>query len=184
MSIGYRGLFTLKPTEVANFDASELVVILGFGQMSQVLLATFLTTPLATGIYGEAEWPFVAFDLDPSIVKHASSKLGFPILYGDGSRAALLQSVGISSPKDVMVIYEGRQRALEAVERIRLAFPATYSPTSRKCRWPPQFETFIALVLPGSTNAMGIETSIALVLPVREHECDTSFVLGRPPALS
>ncbi|GKA02198.1 hypothetical protein Tco_0674863 [Tanacetum coccineum] len=38
--------------------------------------------------------------------------------------------------------------------------------------------------LPGSMNAMGIETSIALVLPVREHECDTSFVLGRPPALS
>ncbi|GKB23661.1 putative reverse transcriptase domain-containing protein [Tanacetum coccineum] len=38
--------------------------------------------------------------------------------------------------------------------------------------------------LPGSTNAMGIETSIALVLPAREHECDTSFVLGRPPALS
>ncbi|GJZ03899.1 CDPK-related kinase 5-like protein, partial [Tanacetum coccineum] len=35
-----------------------------------------------------------------------------------------------------------------------------------------------------STNAMGIETSIALVLPVREHECDTSFVLGRSPALS
>ncbi|GJY00125.1 hypothetical protein Tco_0357143 [Tanacetum coccineum] len=38
--------------------------------------------------------------------------------------------------------------------------------------------------LPGSTNAMGIETSIALVLPAREHECDISFVLGRPPALS
>ncbi|GJV79872.1 putative ribonuclease H-like domain-containing protein [Tanacetum coccineum] len=38
--------------------------------------------------------------------------------------------------------------------------------------------------LAGSTNAMGIETSIALVLPAREHECDTSFVLGRPPALS
>ncbi|GJS66354.1 leucine-rich repeat protein [Tanacetum coccineum] len=38
--------------------------------------------------------------------------------------------------------------------------------------------------LPGSTNAMGIETSIALVLPAREHECDTSFVLGRPSALS
>ncbi|GKE30612.1 hypothetical protein Tco_1445996, partial [Tanacetum coccineum] len=38
--------------------------------------------------------------------------------------------------------------------------------------------------LPGSTNAMGIETSIALVLPAREHECDTSFVLRRLPALS
>ncbi|GKA59837.1 hypothetical protein Tco_0759150 [Tanacetum coccineum] len=36
----------------------------------------------------------------------------------------------------------------------------------------------------GSMNAMGIETSIALVLSAREHECDTSFVLGKPPALS
>ncbi|GJX01512.1 beta-galactosidase 17 [Tanacetum coccineum] len=38
--------------------------------------------------------------------------------------------------------------------------------------------------VPGSTNAIGIETSIALVLPAREHECDTSFVLRRPSALS
>ncbi|GKG32009.1 hypothetical protein Tco_0426959, partial [Tanacetum coccineum] len=37
--------------------------------------------------------------------------------------------------------------------------------------------------LSGSTNAMGIETSIALVLPAREHECNGSFNLGRPPAL-
>nr|GEY33927.1 K(+) efflux antiporter 3, chloroplastic [Tanacetum cinerariifolium] len=57
-----------KPTEVANFDASEPVVILGFGKMSQVL-ANFLTTRLATGIDGEAGWPFVVFDLGPSIVK-------------------------------------------------------------------------------------------------------------------
>ncbi|PWA96389.1 K+ efflux antiporter 3 [Artemisia annua] len=95
-----------KPTEVANFDVSEPVAILGFGQMSQVL-ANFLSTPLATGIDGEAGWPFVAFDLDPSIVKE-SSKLGFPIRYGDGSRAAVLQSAGISSPKAVMVMYEDK----------------------------------------------------------------------------
>ncbi|GKD48377.1 hypothetical protein Tco_1277353 [Tanacetum coccineum] len=37
--------------------------------------------------------------------------------------------------------------------------------------------------LPGSTNAMGIETSIALVLPAREHECNGSFNLRRPLAL-
>ncbi|GKE19654.1 K(+) efflux antiporter 3, chloroplastic, partial [Tanacetum coccineum] len=51
-----------------------------------------------------------------------------PIVYGDGSRAALLESAGISSLKAVMVMYEGRQRAVKVVERIRLAFPAvTYS---------------------------------------------------------
>ncbi|GKC05289.1 K(+) efflux antiporter 3, chloroplastic [Tanacetum coccineum] len=87
-------IIVAKPTEVANFDA---LVILGFGQMSQVL-ANFLHL----------------VNLDSQV----------PILYGDGSRAALLESAGISSPKAVMVMYEGRQRAVKAVERIRLAFPA------------------------------------------------------------
>ncbi|GJT46941.1 hypothetical protein Tco_0955656 [Tanacetum coccineum] len=66
---------------------------------------------------------------------------------------------------------------------------------SQICRFAPQLHESVgglpslklslhSCSLPGSTNAMGIETSIALVLPAREHECDTSFVLGRPPALS
>ncbi|GJU66402.1 hypothetical protein Tco_1252661 [Tanacetum coccineum] len=89
-------IIVAKPTEVANFDA---LVILGFGQMSSCQL---LVHSIGHGIDGEVGWPFVAFDLDPSIVK----------------------SAGISSPKAVMVMYEGRQRAVKAVERIRLAFPA------------------------------------------------------------
>ncbi|KAK2987426.1 hypothetical protein RJ640_018563, partial [Escallonia rubra] len=112
-----------KDAEMANFVASEPVVILGFGQMAQVL-ANLLSTPLASGVEGDSVgWPYVAFDLDPSVVK-ASRKLGFPILYGDGSRPAVLQSAGISSPKAVMVMYTGRKRTLEAVQRIRLSFPA------------------------------------------------------------
>ncbi|KAK4802114.1 hypothetical protein SAY86_000317 [Trapa natans] len=112
-----------KGVEMINFDARDPVVILGFGQMSQVL-ANFLSTPLASGVDGNLSgWPYIAFDLNPSIVK-ASQKLGFPILYGDGSRPAVLQSAGISSPKAVMVMYTGRKRATEAVQRLRLAFPA------------------------------------------------------------
>ncbi|KAK4438060.1 K(+) efflux antiporter 3, chloroplastic [Sesamum alatum] len=105
-----------------NFDASEPVVIVGFGQKAQIL-ANFLSTPLASGIDADAGWPYVAFDLDPSVVK-TSRKLGFPVLYGDGSRPAVLQSAGINSPKAVMVMYTGKTRTLEAVQRIRLAFPA------------------------------------------------------------
>ncbi|KAL0365248.1 UNVERIFIED_CONTAM: K(+) efflux antiporter 3, chloroplastic [Sesamum angustifolium] len=107
-----------------NFDASEPVVIVGFGQKAQIL-ANFLATPLAAGIDGDAiaGWPYVAFDLDPSVVR-TSRKLGFPVLYGDGSRPAVLQSAGINSPKAVMVMYTGKTRTLEAVQRIRLAFPA------------------------------------------------------------
>ncbi|GJY83808.1 5-methyltetrahydropteroyltriglutamate--homocysteine methyltransferase [Tanacetum coccineum] len=38
--------------------------------------------------------------------------------------------------------------------------------------------------LAGSTSAMKVSIPIAFVLPDREHECNESFKLGRPPALS
>ncbi|KAI8024874.1 hypothetical protein LOK49_LG02G03184 [Camellia lanceoleosa] len=112
-----------KTTDTVNFDASEPVVILGFGQMGQVL-ANFLLTPLASGIDRDVVGqPYVAFDIDPYVVK-ASRKLGFPVLYGDASRPTVLQSAGISSPKAVMVMFTGKKRTIESVQRLRLAFPA------------------------------------------------------------
>ncbi|TYH85724.1 hypothetical protein ES332_D02G288900v1 [Gossypium tomentosum] len=109
--------------EMVNFDASEPVVIIGFGQMGQVL-ANFLSTPLASGVDGDfMGLHYIAFDLNPSVVK-ASRKLGFPILYGDGSSPGVLQSAGIKSPKAVMIMYRGKKRTVEAVQRLRLAFPA------------------------------------------------------------
>lgn len=110
-----------KVTDAVNFEASEPVVILGFGQMAQVL-ANFLSTPLASGIDSNVGQPYVAFDIDLSVVK-ASRKLGFPVLYGDASRPAVLQSAGISSPKAVMVMYTGREKTIGSVQRLRLAFP-------------------------------------------------------------
>ncbi|KAL8137307.1 hypothetical protein V2J09_003308 [Rumex salicifolius] len=107
-----------------NFDASDPVVILGFGQMGQVL-ANLLSAPLTSGGDGGdvVGWPYVVFDLNPAVVKSAR-KLGFPICYGDGSRPTVLLSAGISSPKAVVIMYSGKKRTVEAVERIRLAFPA------------------------------------------------------------
>eukprot|EP00257_Ricinus_communis_P004741 XP_002518305.2 K(+) efflux antiporter 3, chloroplastic isoform X1 [Ricinus communis] len=111
-----------KAAELVNFDGSEPVIILGFGQMGQVL-ANFLSAPLASGIDADlAGWPYVAFDLNPSVVK-ASRRLGFPVLYGDGSRPAVLQTAGISSPKAFMIMHTGKKRTIEAVQRLRLAFP-------------------------------------------------------------
>ncbi|GFY89466.1 K+ efflux antiporter 3 [Actinidia rufa] len=114
-----------KPADTVNFDASEPVVILGFGQMGQVL-ANFLSAPLASGVDADVVgWPCVAFDIDLSVVKvKHQGKLGFPVLYGDASRPAVLQSAGISSPKAIMVMYTGRKKTIEAVQRLRLAFPA------------------------------------------------------------
>ncbi|XP_022726853.1 K(+) efflux antiporter 3, chloroplastic-like isoform X3 [Durio zibethinus] len=60
---------TDKDAETVNFDASEPVVIIGFGQMGQVL-ANFLSTPLASGGDGDIMGlHYVAFDLNPSVVK-------------------------------------------------------------------------------------------------------------------
>lgn len=108
--------------EPVNFDATEPVVILGFGQMGQVL-ANFLSMPLASGLESSVGWPYVVFDLNLNIVK-AARKLGFPILYGDGSRPAVLNSAGVSSPKAVMVMYTEKSKTINAVQSIRLAFPA------------------------------------------------------------
>ncbi|XP_021776208.1 K(+) efflux antiporter 3, chloroplastic-like isoform X2 [Chenopodium quinoa] len=113
----------IKAADSLNYDVSEPVVILGFGQMGQVL-ANFLSAPLASGADGEAAgWPYVAFDLNPSVVESAK-KLGFPVLYGDGSRPTVLQSAGISSPKAVLVMYPDKSKAINAVESIRLTFPS------------------------------------------------------------
>lgn len=50
------------------------------------VLANFLSTPLASGIDGDAGWPYVAFDLDPSVVKVGSCEIlerGTKILNGN-----------------------------------------------------------------------------------------------------
>ncbi|EAY83913.1 hypothetical protein OsI_39137 [Oryza sativa Indica Group] len=111
-----------KPAEMVNYDATEPIVILGFGEMGKVL-AKFLSAPLSFGLDKDAEgWPYVAFDLNPAVVKSAR-KSGFPVLYGDGSRPLVLQSAGVSSPKAVMVMYTGKEKTIEAVNRLRQAFP-------------------------------------------------------------
>ncbi|KAF3435851.1 hypothetical protein FNV43_RR22943 [Rhamnella rubrinervis] len=118
--LNYQTKISQKADEMVNFEVNERLLSLDLGKW---VLANFLSTPLASGVDGDAVGrPFVAFDLDPSVVK-GSRKLGFPVLYGDGSRPAVLQSAGISSPKAVMIMYTEKKRTIEAVERLRLAFP-------------------------------------------------------------
>jgi voltage-gated potassium channel Kch len=57
------------------------------------------------------------------LILQAACKLGFPVLYGDGSRSVVLQTAGITQPKAVMVMYTGRQKSVQSVERLRQAFP-------------------------------------------------------------
>ncbi|CAI5473902.1 unnamed protein product [Closterium sp. Yama58-4] len=105
-----------------HFAGAEPIVILGFNQMGQVL-ANFLSTPLAAGSGGDAAgWPFISFDLNPKRVRLGAS-LGFPVLYGDGSRPAVLESAGIHRPKAFMVVYSSRTRSVASIERLKEAFP-------------------------------------------------------------
>ena len=54
----------------------------------------------------------------------AARKIGFPVLYGDGSRPDVLHSAGVSIPKAFMIMYTGKKKTIEAVQRLRLNFPA------------------------------------------------------------
>jgi len=46
------------------------------------------------------------------------------VLYGDGSRPSVLQSAGITFPKAIMVMYTGKEKTIESVNRLRQAFTA------------------------------------------------------------
>ncbi|CAI5530746.1 unnamed protein product [Closterium sp. Naga37s-1] len=108
-----------------HYGGAEPIVILGFNHMGQVL-ANMLSTPLATisgGGGGDAPgWPFVCFDLNPNRVR-MGKRLGFPVLYGDGCRPAVLESAGIPRPLMAIVVYSGRQQTVYSVERLHDAFP-------------------------------------------------------------
>ncbi|XP_047157990.1 K(+) efflux antiporter 3, chloroplastic isoform X1 [Vigna umbellata] len=146
-----------KALETVNFDAREPVVILGFGQMGQVL-ANFLSNPLASGEGDEVGWPYVAFDVDPNVVKTAR-KIGFPIVYGDGSRPDVLQSAGVSSPKAFMIMYTGKKKTIDAVQRLRLTFPTI--PIYARAR---DLKHLLDLKKSGATDAIleNAETSLHL----------------------
>ncbi|KFK30993.1 hypothetical protein AALP_AA6G054600 [Arabis alpina] len=144
--------------ENVNYDVSESIVIIGFGQMGQVL-ANFLSTPLVSGMDSDlVGWPYIGFDLNPAVVKE-SRKLGFPILYGDGSRPSVLQSAGVSAPKAIMIMYKGKKRTTEAVERLRMAFPG--APIYARAQDLPHL---LELKKVGATDAIleNAETSLQL----------------------
>ncbi|TKY71552.1 K(+) efflux antiporter 3 [Spatholobus suberectus] len=173
----------IKAPEMVNFSASEPVVIIGFGQIGQVdqsiyyntchlyclyakfslvsdlkVLANFLSNPMVSGEDSDVlRWPYVAFDLDPIVVK-AATKVGFPVHYGDGSCPAVLQSAGISSPKAIMVMYTGK-RTVEDVQRLRFTFPAI--PIYARAK---NFEHLLELKKAGATDAIleNAETSLLL----------------------
>lgn len=64
------------------------------------MVANMLESPLATSGSSQGQLGYVAFDLDPVRVA-ASRKAGFEVLFGDGTRAAVLKAAGVEKPKAV-----------------------------------------------------------------------------------
>lgn len=53
-----------------GFESGRAVDLLHLEFMRLQVLANFLSTPLASGLDGDAMgWPYVAFDLNPGVVK-------------------------------------------------------------------------------------------------------------------
>ncbi|XP_020979450.1 K(+) efflux antiporter 3, chloroplastic [Arachis ipaensis] len=147
---------TLDDTEIGQLSSTTLLVE---DDKPSKVLANFLSNPLASGGDSDAAgWPNLAFDLDPALV-NAAKKAGFPIHYGDGSHPAVLQSVGISSPKAIMVMFTGKEKTAEAVQRLRFTYPAI--PIYARAK---DLEHFLDLKKAGATDAVLENAEISLQL--------------------
>ncbi|XP_029149791.1 K(+) efflux antiporter 3, chloroplastic isoform X2 [Arachis hypogaea] len=89
----------------------------------------------------------------------AAKKAGFPIHYGDGSHPAVLQSVGISSPKAIMVMFTGKEKTAETVQRLRFTYPAI--PIYARAK---DLEHLLDLKKAGATDAVLENAEISLQL--------------------
>uniref|UniRef100_A0A7S3VLF9 RCK N-terminal domain-containing protein n=1 Tax=Dunaliella tertiolecta TaxID=3047 RepID=A0A7S3VLF9_DUNTE len=96
------------------------VAICGFGSHGQ-MLAALLDSPLES-LPDTAVRQYIAFDLDPVRVQ-AARAAGFSVVYGDGSRSAVLKAAGVNNPRAIAVCLPGRSSAHQAVESLRQAFP-------------------------------------------------------------
>jgi len=84
------------------------IVICGFGPQSQ-LLANLLENPLIPG-----KPSYVVFDLDPQRAA-AARTAGFPVIYGDGSRANVLAAAGVTRPRAFVVCHRNKEQARRVV---------------------------------------------------------------------
>uniref|UniRef100_A0A7R9U8T7 RCK N-terminal domain-containing protein n=1 Tax=Pinguiococcus pyrenoidosus TaxID=172671 RepID=A0A7R9U8T7_9STRA len=96
------------------------IVVLGFGPVGQTVVSLFASPELDEWIDGGI--PFAAFDRDPARVAE-SRRLGVPCFYGDGSQQHVLQAAGVDDPRAFVVVHSDFGQRLEAVRRLRDAFP-------------------------------------------------------------
>ncbi|KAI3436796.1 hypothetical protein D9Q98_006207 [Chlorella vulgaris] len=99
-----------------GYNQQDPVIICGFGGVGQTV-ANMLESP-ALG----RPLPYVAFDNNVGRVQ-AAQEAGFNVLFGDGTRKAVLQAAGIDKPRAIAVGYTARQKAVSAVEALHETYP-------------------------------------------------------------
>ena len=77
------------------------IVICGFGPQGQ-MLANLLESPLVPSSY-------IAFDTDVGRVQ-AGRQAGFPVIFGDASRRAVLEAAGADCPRAFLVSHRLRDQ--------------------------------------------------------------------------
>ena len=78
------------------------------------MIANLLENPLIPSSY-------IVFDVDPIRVQSAR-QAGFPVIFGDGSRAAVLEAAGVENPRAFFVCHRNKEQ-VGVVGRIRRSVP-------------------------------------------------------------
>lgn len=126
------------------------VVILGYGRTAKVVAQFFEGS--ANGC--------VVFTQNPAQVRDGARQSSYPVIYGDGSRAEVLEAAGITKPSAILVLYTEAERALRAVASLRDAYGPSVPMIARAT--DPEGARELALV--GATTAIPEATELGLFL--------------------
>jgi monovalent cation:H+ antiporter-2, CPA2 family len=102
---------TIHDISAKSFGLEDHVIICGYGRTGQQI-GEFLAIE---GI------PFLALDIDPQCIAHATAK-GGSVVFGSADRSEVLQAAGLSRARGVAIAYPDRhsaERTLQAVRRKR-----------------------------------------------------------------
>ncbi|CAM9801681.1 unnamed protein product, partial [Discosporangium mesarthrocarpum] len=141
--------------EGKGIKAKDTIVICGFGPVGQIV-ASLVNSPVIASELGNCA--YVAFDLNPTRVRQSSAQ-GCPIFYGDGSQPEVLRTAGFDNPKALVVTYRNNEAVLQAVERLRDAFPGV--PIFTRA---PDYEQYLRLQDAGSTAVVSDLSEISIRL--------------------
>ena len=98
--------------------AEDALMILGYGELGQAILAMLSASPVFRGKRGNV----ICFDLNPSRVTSGVLS-GDPVVYGDGVKFELLKAAGVMKPRAVIVTLASDTRRIDATMRLRAALP-------------------------------------------------------------